>query len=659
MILIPRFISFTIFKNVSIQERRGIIPHFLSLIYFWKKVLPQPILNSDKESAVPATINFLKGRLVPRFSGFPCCRSFETRYKFLAFRSNKPAPRLNPFIFLCLLISIFVLSFAAQASPANKYGGQLVISTTSDPRSFNEIIAKEQSTSMITALIFEGLTTVNAFTLKVEPNLAESWDVSPSGQEWTFHLRKDIFWNDGVPFTAEDVVFTFNDLIYNPDIPSSSRDIFTIDGKPFQVVKLDDYTVKFILPVKFAPFLRGMSQEILPEHKLKKAVDDKKFNYTWGIDADPKEIVGTGPFKLLEYRPGERVVFERNPFYWKKSEGGDKLPYLDRVMYLIVPNGDVELLKFLEGSVDAYDLRGMDYAYLRPLEKERNFTVHDLGPDMGSRFIVFNQNSGVNPKTQKPYLDPVKLSWFTNPKFKQAVAHAIDKKQIIEIIYYGLGYDQISSMGPGAGFFYNPNVKVYEYNLAKAKQILDEAGFKDRDGDGIIEDPGGHKVEFNLYTNADNTERLDLAGIIRHDLESLGMKINFLPVEFNTLVSKLNSTFDWDAMVMGLTGGVEPHFGKNVWTSGGQLHMWYPTQEKPATDWEKRIDELFSLGVQELNEDKRKVYYDEFQMIVSEKLPMIFTVLSSKISAVRNKFGNLKPSNFGGLLHNLEEIYVK
>lgn len=124
-------------------------------------------------------------------------------------------------------------------------------------------------------------------------------------------------------------------------------------------------------------------------------------------------------------------------------------------------------------------------------------------------------------------------------------------------------------------------------------------------------------------------------------------------------MQKINSTFEWDAIILGLTGGIEPHFGKNVWSSDGELHMWYPRQEKPATPWEKRIDEIFSLGVQELDENKRKEYYNEFQDIVAKEIPLIYTVLSAKLSAVRNKFGNLRPTNLGGVFHNLEEIYIK
>ncbi|MDP2652722.1 MAG: ABC transporter substrate-binding protein [Candidatus Omnitrophota bacterium] len=564
--------------------------------------------------------------------------------------------KLRGFLFLAALS--LSLAPCPPARADNKHGGQIVLSTTSDPRSFNDIIAKETSTSEITGLIFEGLTRTDPETLKIIPTLAERWEVSEDGLTWTFHLRRGVQWNDGHPFTADDVVFTYNDLIFNPDIPTSSRDIFTIDGKPFAVFKIDDHTVRFILPVKFAPFLRGVGQAIVPKHKLAQPLKEGKFNFTWGIDTAPREIVGTGPFRLAKYEPGQRIVLEGNPYYWRKSAEGDRLPYVDRLIFLIVQNADVELLKFLEGSVDAYSFRGMDYPLLKPMDRERNFTVYDMGPAFGSNFLAFNLNAGQNPKTSKPFVDPAKLSWFTDPAFRRAVAHAVDKKRMIEIVKNGLGYPQDSPMSPADAFFYNPGVPQYEYDLEKAARTLNEAGFKRKNGDGVLEDSQGRPVEFTLYTNADNSERMDIAAIIRNDLEKLGMRINFKPVEFNTLVSKLTSTFEWDALVMGLTGGVEPHFGKNVWSSDGQLHLWNPRQKAPATDWEKRIDELFSLGVQELDEGKRKVFYDEFQVLVSQQLPVIYTVLSARISAVRNRFGNLRPTAYGGIFHNLEEIYI-
>jgi peptide/nickel transport system substrate-binding protein len=538
------------------------------------------------------------------------------------------------------------------------YGGQLILSTIANPKSFNPIIAKETSTTAITGYIFEGLTTVSGITNEVEPNLAESWSVAEDGLTWTMKLRTDVKWNDGEPFTADDVVFTYNQLVYNKDIPSSHRDIFTIEGKEFRVTKIDDYTVQVRTPVKFAPFLRIMGSEILPKHILEESVQNGTFNSTWGVDSAPDEIVGTGAFMLERYEPSQRVILKRNPHYWKRDAEGNRLPYLDRVMMLVVPNLDVAALKFEVGETDYYGLRGSDYPNLKPLEKEKDFTIYRVGPAFGTTWISFNQNPGTNPETGEPYVDPAKLKWFTNLQFRKAVAYALDRQAMIDLVMNGLAYPQYSSMSPSAGFFYNPNVKKYDYDPERSRQILAEAGFKDRDDDGYIEYADGIKVEFNLFTNAENPVRVKIGDIIRKDFERIGMQVHFTPLEFNNIVDKLSTTFDWDCVLLAFTGGVEPHFSKNIWHSSGQLHEWYPRQEKPATEWEARIDWIFDHGVQELDKEKRKELYDEWQMIVSEQLPLIYTVLEESIFAVRNKFGNLYPVPFYGAFHNIEEIYV-
>ena len=558
-----------------------------------------------------------------------------------------------------MVCCFFSWAFLAHAAPS-RYGGSLVLAVPSDPKTFNDIVSTDANSGTFTSLLFEGLTTADPFTLKVIPNLAKSWTVSPDGLQWTFHLREDVKWSDGTPFSADDVVFTFNDLIYNPDIPSSSKDVLTIDGKLLKVEKIDTHTVRFTLPVKFAPFLRAMAQPILPKHCLIQAVRQKKFSFTWGIDTPPAQIIGTGPFMLSEYHPGERLVFKRNPHYWKKSPEGESLPYLDKVIYLIIPDPQAQLLKFIDGELDATSVAGQDYPLLKPLERQKNFHIYEAGVNYDSNFVTFNQNSGSDPQTHQPFIDPVKLSWFTNLEFRRAVAHSIDKNKIIEILNNGFGLPQDGPMSPSSGFFYNPHVTVYDYNLDKARMILKQAGFKYRNGGQVLEDPQGHPVEFNLYTaDAGTTGRVQMAAIIRSDLEKLGMKVNFVPVEFNTLVNKLMSSFDWDMVMIGLTGGVEPHFGQNVWHSKGGLHLWDPHQDKPATAWEKRLDEIYDRGVQELDENKRKVLYDEFQRIVAERLPVIYTVLNMDMYAVRNKFGNLKPTVNGGAFHNIEEIYIE
>jgi len=536
----------------------------------------------------------------------------------------------------------------------------MVLALSSDPKSFNPVMAQETTTSAVTAYIFEGLTTLNVETLEPQPGLAERWEISEDGLIWTFYLRPDVRWNDGEPLTADDVVFTFNRLIYNDAVPNSARDIFTIDGQAITVSRVDARTVRFQLPVRFAPFLMALSQPILPQHCLEQSVNDGAFAFTWGIDTPPSQIVGTGPFRLARYQPGERLVYERNPFYWKVAVSGDQLPYLDGLILLIVPNQDAVVLKFLEGEVDYCPVSGSDYALLKSLEQEKNFTLYETGPDFGSNFLVFNQNTESEPGTPpRPYVEPRKLRWFTDRDFRRAVAHAIDKTRMIEIVNNGLGYPQDSPVSPSAGFFYTENVRRYPYDLDRARLILSMAGYRDRDGDGVLEDATGEPVEFTLYTNAGNTEREQIAAMIRRDLGQLGMKVNFLTLEFNSLIRKLNASFDWDAVVIGLTGGIEPHFGKNVWDSSGQLHLWFPAQETPATEWEQRVNDIFIQGAQELDREKRKLLYDEWQRIVSQEVPVIYTVLEGNVFAVRDIFGNLRPTSYGGAFHNIEEIYIQ
>jgi len=543
---------------------------------------------------------------------------------------------------------------------ASKYGGTLLLSTTSDPKSFNEIIAKESSTSRAIGFLFEGLTKTNGVTTEVEPCLAEEWNISGNGLVWTFFLRKDVKWFDGKPFTSDDVLFTYNSLIYNKDIPSSARDIFTIEDKQIKFEKIDDYTVKLTLPIAFAPLLRLLGQSILPKHALEEAVKAGKFNSTWGVDTLPSKIIGTGPFMLTEFKPSERLVYTKNPNYWQKDKEGKSLPYIDKIVSLIVEKDDIQLVQFESKEIDVMSIREKDFAYLKKKEQKGNYTVYDCGPSFGTNFISFNQNPNV---VKQP-----KLSWFRDKNFRKAIAQSIDKQTIINNVMNGIGYPQDAAMEKAAVIFHNPFVTRYEYDLNEAKRILVDAGYKDNDGDGIIEDKGGNPIKFTLITNADNTIRQSIGTIIVTDLKKLGMDVSFTPMEFNSMVTKLTSTYDWDAVLIGLTGDVEPHGGKNVWTTDGHLHLWNmkPTDakqlkiwEKYLPSWETELDSIFNKGVSELDVAKRKALYWRWQEIVAEELPVIYTVNGAALHGVRNRFGNLQPTSYGGVLHNVEKVCIE
>ncbi|HOX39444.1 MAG TPA: ABC transporter substrate-binding protein [Candidatus Brocadiia bacterium] len=546
----------------------------------------------------------------------------------------------------------------AYVPVVGKRGGEWLNATISGPKSFNAVVSNETSTGSAIGPIFEGLTTADPDTLMPQPKLAESWHFAEDGSSCTFNLRAGVKWNDGMPFTADDVVFTYEKLYLNPEIPNSTGDILTIEDKRPKVVKVDELTVRFDLPWKYAPFVRAMSADILPLHKLGN-LSAAEFQHHWGLDTPPSELVGTGPFKLVSYEPEQRLIYERNPHYWKKDAAGNQLPYLDRYITSIVKDLNVAYLKFKNKETDVYGLRPEDFQVLNPLQKQNDFTIYRLGPGTGCSFVFFNQNTNSNSETGKPFVQPHKLKWFRDARFRRAVAHALDRDTMINNVLYGLACPQYGPMTISEGFFFNPDVKKYDFDKRKSKALLAEMGFKDVDGDKVLEDEQGNKLQFTMLTNVENNVRVSLANIIAKDLKDLGMEINFQPMPFNPIVAKLDASYDWECVLLGLTGGPEPHFGSNIWTSRAYHHMWFPSQKMPSSDWEARIDELFTLGVQELDPEKRKVYYDEWQVISSEQLPLIYTVVQEMIVAVRNRFGNIHPTPHGGVTHNLEEIFVK
>ena len=535
-----------------------------------------------------------------------------------------------------------------------KQGGTLTSATISEPLTFNLAIANDASSSGVLGYLYEGLTQTSWLTDEVEPLLAESWERWDDGLTWTFHLRKDVRWHDGEPFTAHDVDFTFNRIIYNHDIPASSRPAFHFrfldeeigewKEEPMTVTALDDYTVECILPGPFAPFLRSMGTAIYPQHILEKHVDDGSFTDTWNIGTDPAEIIGTGPFTIGAYEQGERVVMRRNQNYWLKDDASNSLPYLDEIVHVLVPDLETELEKFLAGESDVHGVLGEEYARLEPLQEEGGFTIFRRGPAFGTTFLGFNMNPGENSDTGEPFVTPWKLKWFQNTQFRQAVAHSIDKDTIIDDVQHGLGYPQWASISPAAGDFHNPNVRRYEYDLDKSNEILDGIGWTDTDGDGIREDDEGNDIEFSLVTNSGNTVRERVGTLVHQGMQEIGLKVDYQLLEFGDLVAQLTGSYDWEAMIIGFTGGPDPYSGISFWHSGEGLHLWYPNQPKPATEWEARIDELYITASRELDRDKRVDLYHQAQGIAAENVPVIYTTLSERLSAVRNVFGNMTPT---------------
>ncbi len=596
---------------------------------------------------------------------------YLNKIKFIEFKS------LHTFASKLLLIGVIILNTitlngcnsALLESDANQVP-QLVQAILSDPKTFNPVISQDATSSSVGGMMFDGLVSQNPITGEPEPALAESWSVSEDKLKVIFTLRKGLKWSDGHPLTADDVVFSYNQLYFNPDVPTSTKDVLRVGQSQElpKLRKLNDLEIEFVLAEPFAPFFSSIGQSILPAHILKKTVDNKDkdgnllFLSTWTVDTPPEDFVVNSAYKLKEYVNSQRIIFEHNPYYWKKAENGDTLPYIKKVVWQIVESQDTFLLQFRSGSLDSISVSPEYFSLLKKEEQRGNFTIYNGGAQYGTTFITFNLNQG--QRDGKPFVKPIKSQWFNNVKFRQAVAYSIDRQRIINNIYRGLGEPQnspISIQSP----FYDDDLKGYEYNIQKAKQLLREAGFT-YNGKGELFDSKGNRVKFALNTNSGNKTREAMGSQIKSDLAKIGIEVDFEPIAFNTLVNKLDSSLDWECILLGFTGGNEPNNGANLWATDGSLHFFNqgakpgqePIEGRKIADWEAKIGQLFIDAARELDREERKAIYAEVQEIVKENVPFIYLVNPLALGAVRNKIQTIQYSALGGAFWNLEELKI-
>ncbi|NER49661.1 MAG: ABC transporter substrate-binding protein, partial [Symploca sp. SIO1A3] len=542
----------------------------------------------------------------------------------------------------------------------------------SDPKTFNYALSQESPNVFV--LINEGLITENPITGETEPALVQSWKVSEDKLKIEFTLRKGLKWSDGEPLTVDDVVFTYNDIYLNEEIPTDARDILRVgqSRKLPTVRKLDNRRVEFTVPEPFAPFLGSIGLPILPAHTLREFVENKDadgkplFLSTWGVDTPPEQIIVNGPYQLESYLTNQRIIFRRNPYYWQRDEEGNQQPYIERIIWQIVESQDTSLLQFRSGGLDYIAVSPEYFSLLKRQEKQGNFVIDNGGPAYGTTFISFNLNQG--SRNGKPLVNPIKSRWFNTVEFRQAVAYAIDRQTMINNTFRGLGELQNSPISIQSPYYLSPEegLPVYEYNPDKAKELLTSAGFKYNAQEQLL-DAEGNRVRFVLITNAGNKTREAMAAQIKQDLSKIGIQVDFNPIAFGTLVDKLSNTLDWECYLLGFTGGNEPNSGSNVWSVEGGLHTF---NQKPQTgqpvitgrevaDWEQKISELYISAAQELDKEKRKELYGETQRLTQEYLPMIYLVNPLSLAAVRDRIQGVKYSALGGVTWNIHELTVE
>lgn len=555
------------------------------------------------------------------------------------------------------------IDYLQSQAPIGNFGGKLITSTIGEgPKTFNPWNSKDATSSTMSELMFDGLVTTNVYTGEVEPKLAKSFTISPDGRQYTFYLRHGVKWSDGTELTAKDVFFTYDTIVFKGYGNTSTRDSMLVDGELPKIEMLNNYTIKFTTKRPFAPFLRMLSTPIAPKHVFEPVCQKGKnyFDSFWGPTTPPKDFVTSGAFKLAEYVPAQRAIYKKNPNYYVINTKNEKLPYLNEYIILIVGDLNNELLKFKAGEIDIINLRGANVPGFKKLESKSDYKIYNLGPSSGTMFITLN----LNPRKDdngKYYVQEKKQRWFNDKNFRSAIDYAIDRENMIFNITNGVAKPLYTAEALPSIFLNKKLATGHPRNIETAKKYLQLSGFY-WDNKGQLFDKYKNAVEFDLLTNAGHTEREATGVMIKQDLADLGIKVNFKPIEFNSLVNKLTNTLDWETAIMGLTGSsLEPHGGKNVWNSNGPLHL-FNRRLKNETDlliWEKELDEIFEKGALELDFAKRKKLYDRYQEIIYEEKPIIYLYSPLQMTAIRKKFGNIFPTPLGGAIHNLDEIYVK
>ena len=543
-----------------------------------------------------------------------------------------------------------------EPAVSGRRGGILVTAQRAEPKTFNPVTAPDTASREVIGLTTADLVHINRLSLKTEPALAKSWTVSRDGRIYVLHLRPGIRFSDGHPMDADDVLFTFG-VYLDEKTGASQRDLLIIQGKPIVARKIDSLTVQFELAAPYAAAERLFdSLAILPRHLLWKTYEEGRLNRAWGIDTPPDQIAGLGPFRLKAYVPGQRVVLERNPYYWKADEYGTRLPYLDEIVFLFLASEDVQVVQFLSGATHIISNPSAEnFLELRKREQRGNFRTYDLGPGFDYNVLLFNMNEAA--KQTDPRIRATR-DWFRDVAFRRAVSAAIDREAIVRLAYRGFA-DRIGGhVTEGNALWIDSRIPQTQYSPANARALLKSASYSWNDG--ALRDAKGRAVEFSILTTAGNVPRMQIATLIQHDLQQLGMAVSVVSLEFRTALDRIMKRLDYDATVMTLASGdADPNSEMNVWLSDGSMHLWN-LSGKPQDPWEEEIDRLMRLQMITLQYPERRRLYDRVQELVSENLPIICLSSPHVLVVATNRLGNFHPAVLRPYaLWNAESLYFR
>ena len=533
-------------------------------------------------------------------------------------------------------------------------GGSITSSLRSEPKSFNRLIEQGVPTDSYTHLTNSKLVSVNRATQELEAGLAEKWDVSADNKTFTLHLRNGVNWSDGTPFTSADVLFTFQ-AIYDARVNSVLASSLKIGGKPLTVTAPDERTVVIALPAAYGPGIAMLDNvHLVAKHKYEAALKAGTFQDAIGVATPPAELATLGPFLLKTYVPGQRLVFERNPRYWKKDGAGIQLPYLDQIVFEIVPDQNAELVRLQSGQFDMLQqqIRAEDIATLRPLEQQGKLRLIDVGVSIDPDSFFFNLRSPYWAK------DP-RRDWITRREFRRAISHAVDREAFANTVFLGAGVPVWGPVTSGNQQWFSPNVQRYGFSVDRAREILAGIGLTNRDADEWLEDAKGTEAHFTTLVYRGNSSLERGSAVLRDELKKVGIRMDVVLLEQGALIQRMLQGDFESIMFLFTQTAFDPAMNADFWLSSGSSHVWNIGQAKPATDWEKQIDYLMVTVMSGVDQAERKRAFNEIQKIFADELPVLFFVTPRLYFATSTRVGGLTPAILRPqLLWNAERITV-
>jgi peptide/nickel transport system substrate-binding protein len=524
----------------------------------------------------------------------------------------------------------------AESRPAK--GGDLTVSVRTEPRSFCSCVSPDTTTDLVTLFTQARLIRVNPATEDIEPRLADSWTQSADGLRYVVKLKANVQFSDGSPLTADDVVFSLA-AAYDP--ASAIADSLQVLGKRLQATVVDALTVEIAFPSPFGPGLRVLDDlPILSKHKLEGALNNGRFASAWSVATPATDIVGLGPFVLVDHRPGERIVFARNPHYFRTDDRGTQLPYLDRIVVEIVPDQDAQVLKLEAGETDTEvsEIRPEDYAPLKRAADRGSMQLLDLGVAVDPDAFWINLRPGAFDH------DP-RRAWIQRDELREAISAAVDRQSFADTVFLGAATPVFGPITPSNRKWFSEEVPKPAHDLSRAKQLLAQIGLVDRNSDGLIEDTTGRPARLTLLTQKGQTALERGAAVISGELKKIGLTVDVVPLEGNALIQTFVSGKEYDAVYFHFTStATDPALNRDFWLSSGDAHIWNPGQKTASTDWEHQIDELMASNISALDDGTRKTAFVEAQKIFAAHQPMVYFAAPRVFVAASTRMMNLTPA---------------